>query len=113
MSVDAGLFRAAIDLEARRVRVRQHVLDGGAPIDGVDFVEVLSNHKGTPGYVAGAPQQRTLLVHLVNGPVPTTWAADHVRIIGGERNDPALNPVDVVWAFPAEQVLDGSAGLPA
>ena len=82
------------------------------PIDGIDFVEVLSNHEGTPGYIAGAPQQRTLLVHLVNGPVPTAWTADHVRIVGGVRNDPALNPVGVVWAFPAEQVLDGSAGLP-
>lgn len=112
MSVAAGLFRAAIDLDARRVRVRQHVLEGGTPIDGIDFVEVLSNHEGSPGYLAGAPQQRTLLVHLVNGPVPTAWTADHVRIIGGERNDPALNPVDLVWAFPAEQVLDGSAGLP-
>ena len=113
MTTDVGLFRATVDLEARRVKVRQHVLDGGAPIDGIDFVEVLSNHADSPGHVVGAPQQRTLLVHLVNGPVPAPWRAGHVRVLGGERNDLALNPVGVEWAFPAEQVLDGSAGLPA
>jgi hypothetical protein len=113
VTVDVGPFRAALDLEARRVKVRQHVLGGGAAIDGIDFVEVLSNHADSPDHVAGAPQQRTLLVHLVNGPVPIAWRGDHVRVLGGERNDPALNPVGVEWAFSAEQVLDGSAGLPA
>ena len=105
---DAGIpFRADIDREARRGRVR------GLPgIDGIDFVEILSNHEGTPGYIPAAPEQQTVVVHLLNGPVPGTWDASVPRIIGGVREDPALNPVTVLWAYPAEALV-GTAGTPA
>ncbi|MDO8149683.1 hypothetical protein Q6350_14705 [Isoptericola sp. b515] len=105
--MSAGGFLAAVDQESRRAQVR------GVPgLDGVDFVEVLSNHRGSAGYVPSAPQQRTLLVHLVNGPVPADWSADRVEVLGGVRSDPALNPVAVEWAYPAERVLDPTVPLP-
>ena len=62
---DALPFVADIDLETRRALVRDV-----AGLDGIDVVEVLSNHEGSPGQVADAPAQRTLLVHLLSGPVP-------------------------------------------
>jgi hypothetical protein len=34
-------------------------------------------------------------------PLPATLTADRVRIEGGVRADPAINPVRVVWAYPA------------
>lgn len=108
MTTDVGTFLAAIDQESRRAQVR-----GVDDIDGIDFVEVLSNHAGSPGYVSGAPQQRTLLVRLVNGPVPNAWAAEHVEVLGGARLDPGLNPVGVVWAYPAELVVGTSTQAPA
>lgn len=98
---------AGIDLEARRALVRDL-----AGLDGIDVLEVLSNHDGTPGEVPGAPAQRTLLVHLLGGPVPSGWTADVVRVVGGVREDPDLNPVRVDWAFPAVAVV-GVAGTPA
>ena len=49
-AADARPFVADIDLETRRALVRDV-----AGLDGIDFVEVLSNHEGTPGEVAGAP----------------------------------------------------------
>ncbi|GAB3047231.1 putative baseplate assembly protein [Intrasporangium mesophilum] len=104
---DALPFSADIDLEARRALVRDL-----AGLDGIDVIEVLSNHVGTPGQVPGAPPQRTLLVHLLNGPVPADWTADVVRVVGGVREDPDLNPVRVDWAFPAVSVV-GVAGTPA
>jgi hypothetical protein len=102
--VDAGTFLAAIDQESRRAQVRD--VSG---IDGIDFVEVLSNHVGSPGRIPGAPQQRTLLVRLVNGPVPSDWTAENVRVLGGVRADPALNPVGVEWAFPAMKLVGTSS----
>ncbi|MGW5365697.1 hypothetical protein [Actinopolymorpha pittospori] len=108
MTTDVGTFLAAIDQESRRAQVR-----GVDDIDGIDFVEVLSNHEGSPGYVSGAPQQRTLLVRLINGPVPTTWTAEHVEVLGGVRVDPRLNPVGVAWAYPAALVVGTSTEAPA
>ncbi|HET8988392.1 MAG TPA: hypothetical protein VFN43_07755, partial [Humibacillus sp.] len=105
-STDALPFVADIDLESRRALVRDV-----AGLDGIDVVEVLSNHVGTPGEVVGAPAQRTLLVHLLSGPVPADWAADVVRVVGGVREDPDLNPVSVVWAHPAVAVA-GVSGTP-
>lgn len=102
----APTFSAAIDREARRALVR-----GRADLDGVDFVQVLSNHDGSPGHVAGAPAQRTLLVHLLNGPVPGGWDAATVGVAGGVREDPDLNPVGVVWAYGAVAVA-GTATTP-
>jgi hypothetical protein len=100
-------FAADIDLESRRALVRDL-----AGLDGIDVIEVLSNHEGTPTEVPGAPAQRTLLVRLLNGPVPPGWTADVVRIVGGVREDPDLNPVRVEWAHPAVAVV-GAAGSPA
>ncbi len=104
---DASIpFLADIDREARRGRVR-----GRPGLDGIDFVEVLSNHVGTPGHLPAAPEQRTLVVHLLNGPVPVGWDRLVPRIVGGVRDDPELNPVSVVWAHPA-QALVGTSGTP-
>ncbi|GAA2758336.1 putative baseplate assembly protein [Actinopolymorpha rutila] len=97
-SAEAGsAFVAAIDRDARR-RVVLRTGPGG--LDGIDFVEVLSNRYGTPGYVPGAPSQRTLLVHLLKRPVPAAWSGANVAVSGGVRLDPALNPVRVEWAYP-------------
>ncbi len=92
-------FSASLDREARRALVEGH-----ADLDGIDFVEVLSNHRGTPGHVPGAPSQRTLLVHLLNRPVPGGWRAPRVTVTGGVRADPRVNPVGVRWAYPASLV---------
>jgi hypothetical protein len=104
---DARPFVADIDLETRRALVRDV-----AGLDGIDVVEVLSNHEGTPGEVAGAPAQRTLIAHLLGGPVPADWTADVVRVVGGVREDPDLNPVRVEWAHPAVALV-GVSGTPA
>lgn len=102
MTVTAGLpYLAAIDQEARRAKVR-----GNAPLDGIDFVEVLSNHVGSTAHIAGVPEQRTLLVHLVNGPADPAWDAEVVRILGGVRAVASLNPVGVVWAYDALSIVD-------
>ncbi|KUG57440.1 hypothetical protein AVL62_13530 [Serinicoccus chungangensis] len=97
---------AEVGLEARRSLIR-----GRTDIDGIDRVEVLSNHVGQPGHVAGAPPQRTLVVHLVNGPVPTGWGTSEVRVLGGVREDPSLNPVEVLWAHDAVRIA-GASGQP-
>ncbi|GAA1857113.1 putative baseplate assembly protein [Myceligenerans crystallogenes] len=110
MTTETLPFAGEIDLEARRALVRGRPgigLPGG--LDGIDFVEVLSNHRGTPGHVPGAPEQRTLLVHLLNGPVPAGWTGDVVRVAGGVRQDPELNPVRVRWAWPAAAVAGPAA----
>lgn len=104
----------AIDRDARRALV-----EGSTHLEGIDFVEVVSNHVGNPGHVAGAPSQRTLLVHLLNGTdlggatagVPEDWRAERVRITGGVRADPRVNPVGVEWAYPALAVA-GADGVP-
>ena len=82
-----------VDRDARRVLVR-----GQAGLDGIDFIEVL-------------PAQRTLLVYLLNGAVPPGWGRDQVRISGGVRADPRINPVGVEWAYPALAVT-GTQDLP-
>ncbi|WP_298890039.1 putative baseplate assembly protein [uncultured Serinicoccus sp.] len=105
MTADLPLL-ADVDREARRSLIR-----GRSDIDGIDRVEVLSNHVGRPGHVAGAPAQRTLVVHLVNGPVPVGWGAGEVRVLGGVREDPALNPVEVLWAHGALSIA-GASGQP-
>ena len=97
-----AVLGAPVDRDARRALVRGlQPGDDGHPLDGIDIVEVLSNHAGTPGHVAGAPQQRTLLVRLLNGPVPGDLTAERVRVLGGVRPDPQVNPVRVEWAYPA------------
>ncbi|MGV9809029.1 putative baseplate assembly protein [Micromonospora chersina] len=91
-----------LDREARRALV-----EGESALDGIDHVEVLANRPGTPGHVPGAPRQRTLLVHLLRGPVPADLDAGRVRVLGGVRVDPRVNPVRVLWAYPANVVAAG------
>lgn len=116
LGLDAGTDMpgaAAIDRESRRALIRGIDLSdpaGPGPIDGVDRVEVLSNYSGTPGHVHGAPQQRTLLVHLLRGPVPADLRADRVCVLGGMRADPRVNPVRVLWAYPATELV-GASGV--
>ena len=116
MSIAPAAPQAGIDREARRALV-----EGRTDLDGIDFVEVLSNHEGSPGHVVGAPAQRTLLVHLLNGidlggpvpGVPPDWRKDRVLVKGGVRADPRVNPVGVEWAYPALAVAGAPAdGLP-
>jgi hypothetical protein len=95
---------APVDREARRILVAAE-----PPLNGIEFVEVLSNHAGTPGHIAGAPQQRTLLVHLLRSPVPAGLDATRVQVLGGVRPDPRINPVRVEWTRPAGAL----GGLPA
>ena len=99
-------FGADIDRDARRALVEGH-----AGVDGIDFVEVLSNHAGTPGYVQDAPRQRTLLVHLLNAALPPGLDRHRVLVTGGVRADPRVNPVGVEWAHPAVAVA-GADGVP-
>ena len=68
--------RAAIDLAARRVRVRQRALDGGTPTRRHRLRRGALQPRGHPGDVTGAPQQRTLLVHLVTVRCRPTWTAE-------------------------------------
>ena len=85
-----------VDREARRALV-----EGRTDLEGIDFVEV----------AASDPRHRTLLVHLLNGAVDDEWHGDRVQVLGGVRADPAVNPVRVVWAYPALAIVDG-AGNP-
>jgi hypothetical protein len=101
-----------IDRDARRALVEATLAPA---LEGIDFVEVLTNHRGTPGYVPGAPQQRTLAVHLLRGPVPVGLGAGpanpRVLVLGGVRPDPRTNPVRVEWAYPAVALVgDASTG---
>jgi hypothetical protein len=108
-----GLLGAHVDRDARRALVRALDPSGPDALDGIDVVEVLSNHAGTPGYVSGAPQQRTLLVRLLHGPVPDDLTADRVRVLGGVRPDPTLNPVRVEWAYRANALVGATGVTPA
>lgn len=96
------LLAPPVDREARRRRIVRE-----SDLDGIAFVEVLSNRPGSPGHVAGAPAQRTLLVHLLKKPVPEEIDATRVQVLGGVRPDPRLNPVRVVWARRADRVAAG------
>lgn len=81
----------------------------GLPPEGIDRVEVLSNLVTAADHVAGAPVARTLVVHLVRGPVPSSWDASTVSVVGGVRADPRLNPVGVAWAYPALRITGTAA----
>jgi hypothetical protein len=105
---DAGAFAAGVDRDARRALV---AATAEPSLDGIDFVEVLSNQPGTRDYVPGAARQRTLLVHLLNGPVPADLRTSQVVVLGGVRPDARVNPVRVEWAYPAAD-LAGTATTP-
>jgi hypothetical protein len=99
-----------VDRDARRELVQ------GTPspaLDGIDAIDVLANAPGSPGHQPGAPRNRTLLVELLRGPVPGDLTADRVRVLGGVRQDPRINPVRVDWAYPALAVAgDDGATAP-
>ncbi|MEQ7128702.1 putative baseplate assembly protein [Actinopolymorpha sp. B11F2] len=99
----------AVDVDARRALVEG---TSTPALDGIDAIEVLANAPGTPGFVAGAPRQRTLLVRLLRGPVPAGLGADEVLVLGGVRPDPLVNPVRVEWAYPADAVAGGESSAP-
>ncbi|WP_282004280.1 baseplate J/gp47 family protein [Propioniciclava sinopodophylli] len=106
--VPAALL-AAINRDDRRALVA-----GSTPPDptGIDFVEVVP--MALTMQVLGRvrpPRWRTLLVHLLRGPVPAAWDATRVEVVGGVRADPALNPVGVAWAVPA-LAITGPVGGP-
>lgn len=81
-------FDPPIDWDARRALV---IASG--TLNGIDFVEVL-------------PGRLTLLVRLLARPGTVTFDASTVRITGGVRADPRINPVGVVWVYLAADVLD-------
>ncbi|MEW9529292.1 baseplate J/gp47 family protein [Microbispora sp. NPDC049125] len=95
----------------RRLRL-QAVQDGnrlaaghGTGINGIESIEVDGGHPGVPPH-------RTLLVHCLL-PVPSGLDARAVRITGGVRVDPALNPVRVEWAMPATRLAAAPDGVSA
>jgi hypothetical protein len=81
-------FGPPIDWDARRALV---IASG--TLNGVDFVEVL-------------PDRLTLLVRLLARPGTVTFDPGTVRITGGVRADPRVNPVHVLWVYLAAGVLD-------
>jgi len=102
----------------RRARLaeenRRRALAGLAPLNGIDFLEVL-DHDAAEAPVPLARQQ-TLLVRLFEPAPPLDRGS--VRLLGGER----ITPVRVVWAFPAPAIPAGTtpdaeraffAGLPS
>ncbi|MGE2722342.1 putative baseplate assembly protein [Mycolicibacterium celeriflavum] len=96
---------SGLDRDARRALVEGTT---SPALNGIDAVEVLSNFPGSPGHQPGVPQQRTLLVRLLRDPA-NSIDADQVRVIGGARTDPRVNPVRVLWAYPAiDLVGDGT-----
>ncbi len=105
--VPAALL-SSVDRQARR----SAVASAEAPLPtGIDFVEVVPMRETMRilGSTRALPW-RTLLVHLLRGPVPAAWDARRVAITGGVRRDPALNPVLIAWAYPAEAITGPEGG---
>ncbi|MFF1263087.1 MULTISPECIES: hypothetical protein [unclassified Streptomyces] len=101
-AVPSGAFTAALDRGARRALVA--AVRG---LDGIDFVEVLPVRADARGDAPGTPAQRTLVVHLIHGPVPAALAGPtRVLVLG----DAARAPVRVLWAHPA-RALAGDESL--
>ncbi|MER5811183.1 putative baseplate assembly protein [Streptomyces sp. NPDC002033] len=96
-----------VDRDTRRALVKSRA----KAANGIDSVEVLANAPGTPGYVATAERRRTLLVRLLHAPGANGLRAANVRVLGGVRTDPRINPVRVDWAYLATAVA-GSGPLP-
>jgi len=74
-------------------------------LNGIDVLEV------DPGHPPGIPRQHTLLVRCLL-PIPAGLGAPGVRIAGGVRADPQINPVRVLWAFPASALDAARAANP-
>jgi hypothetical protein len=78
-------------------RRRQDTLAGGV-LNGIDVIEIDGGHP------PGIPPHRTLLVSCLRA-VPTALRGTDVRVRGGVRADSAINPVRVLWAFPATELV--------
>lgn len=89
------------DQERRLESVR-----GRPDLNGIDFLEVLGEEAP-----AGIPPQRSLLIRCLQ-PLPDESTKANVRLEGGVRMDPRLNPVRVQWAFKATQVASAPADDP-
>ncbi|GAA1383315.1 putative baseplate assembly protein [Catellatospora chokoriensis] len=90
---EQGRTGVDVDREARVALIR------GSGHNGIDFVELLP---AQPRSMSDGG--RTLLVHLLRGPVPAELDRSRVAVVGGVRPDPRINPVRVGWAYPAAAV---------
>ncbi|WP_327256226.1 hypothetical protein [Streptomyces sp. NBC_01244] len=99
----AGVLVHTADREARRALLRHQA----STLNGIDTVEVLTNTPGTPGHVPGVPGRQTLLVRLLRPVGAGALHAGTVRVLGGVRPAPRINPVRVDWAHTAEAVVNG------
>ncbi|MFI0793738.1 putative baseplate assembly protein [Micromonospora rubida] len=86
----ADRYRCA-DAERRR----QQTIEAGV-LNGIDIIDVDNG-------ATGLPPQRTLIV-LCLLELPLDLTAAGVRVDGGVRQDPAVNPVRVQWAFRGDQL---------
>ncbi|MFC7907224.1 baseplate J/gp47 family protein [Streptomyces nigra] len=101
----ADVLVGSVDREARRALVRKRP-EPGRP-NGIDTVEVLTNAPGTPGHEPDVPGRQTLLVRLLAPVDAGVLHAGTVRVLGGVRPDPRINPVRVEWAYTAAEVVSG------
>ncbi|MBO3749200.1 putative baseplate assembly protein [Streptosporangiaceae bacterium NEAU-GS5] len=97
-------YDARLRLEATRNQGRLQGGHGGR-LNGIESIEVDAGHPGVPA-------QRTLLVHCLL-PLPPKIAPGGVRVTGGVRVDPALNPVGVEWAVPASELASAGGRVTA
>jgi hypothetical protein len=96
-----GVQYVCDDQERRLESVRAR-----ADLNGIDFLEVLGDEAPT-----GIPPQRTILVRCLQ-PLDDGLSKANVRIEGGVRMDPRLNPVRIEWAFKATRIASAPAGDP-
>ena len=90
-------------LDSRRLRLAAVHADGR--FNALVGLEV--DDGGTPS----VPPARTLLVSCER-PVPAGLSAGAVAVLGGVRVDPALNPVRVLWALPASELVAAHRSRP-
>ena len=72
--------------------LRRNLVAASPTLNGIDYLEVID--RDLPGF--DPLRQRTLLVHCLK-PLPATFSAANVKLIGGER----VRNVKVQWAAPA------------
>jgi len=75
-------------------------------LNGIDFLEVLGDEAPS-----GIPPQRTLVIRCLR-PLPDALSKANVRVEGGVRLDPRLNPVRVEWAYKATRIALAPADDP-
>ena len=102
----------ALSVGVDRAARRALVAAAGDGVAGVDRVQVLSNLPGSPGHRAEVPVRCTLLVWTSGAALPADLPAEQVRIVGGVRVDPMVNPVRVRWAYRADRLVAGADAEP-